>query len=44
MGLPQDLIILYVQKKTRLAKRDIKAVFEALQDFQKEIKVTTVRD
>jgi len=41
MGLPKDLILIYVQKKTRLPKRDIEAVFDALKDFQKQIKVST---
>jgi len=38
-GLPESLVIMYVQKKTRLPKRDVVAVFEALKDFKKEIKV-----
>ena len=38
-GLPESLIILYVQKKTRLPQRDVKAVFDALRDFNKQIKV-----
>jgi hypothetical protein len=38
-GLPESLIILYIQKKTHLAQRDIKAVFDALRDFNKTIKV-----
>jgi hypothetical protein len=38
-GLPKDLIVLYVQKKTRLNRRDIEAVFEALKDFQKQVKL-----
>lgn len=41
VGLPKDIIVLYVQKKTRLAKRDVIAVFDALRDFQKQIKVPT---
>ncbi|MCD6402400.1 hypothetical protein J7L36_00895 [bacterium] len=39
MGLPKDLIVLYIQKKTRLPKRDINAILEALQDFKKEVKI-----
>lgn len=39
MGLPESLVILYIQKKTRLSQRDIKAVFDALKDFNKTIKV-----
>jgi hypothetical protein len=39
MGLPESLIILYVQKKTHLSQKDIKAVFDALRDFNKQIKL-----
>lgn len=39
MGLPESLVILYVQKKTHLSQRDVKAVFDALRDFSKIIKV-----
>ena len=38
-GIPESLIIYYVQKKTRLPKRDIEAVFGALRDFKKEITI-----
>lgn len=38
MGLPESIVILYVQKKTRLPQRDIKAVFDALKDFNKVVK------
>lgn len=38
VGLPESLVIMYVQKKTRLPKRDVVAVFEALKDFKKEIR------
>lgn len=31
MPLPKELIMLYVQKRTRLAKRDIEAVFNAIE-------------
>jgi len=41
VGLPRDIIILYIQKKTRLSQRDIVAVLDALKDFQKQIKVQT---
>jgi hypothetical protein len=37
--LPKELIILYVQKKTRLSKKDIEAVFDAI----KELNQTTTR-
>ncbi len=37
--LPRELIILYVQKKTRLNKKDIEAVFDAI----KELNKTTTR-
>jgi len=39
VGLPRDIIILYIQKKTRLSQRDIIAVLDALKEFQKQIKV-----
>jgi len=39
LGLPKELIVLYIQKKTRLPKRDIQAVLDALQDFQKQVKI-----
>ena len=35
-GLPESLIILWIQKKTHLAQRDIKAVLDALKGIQKE--------
>jgi len=35
--LPRELILLYVQKKTRLAKRDIVAVFDAIDDLNKKV-------
>lgn len=38
VGLPESLVIMYVQKKTRLPKRDVVAVFEALKDFKREIR------
>lgn len=31
--LPKELILLYVQKKTRLPKRDIELVFEAVKEL-----------
>jgi len=41
VGLPRDIIILYIQKKTRLSQRDIIAVLDALKEFQKQIRVPT---
>jgi len=41
VGLPRDIIILYIQKRTRLSQRDIIAVLDALKEFQKQIKVPT---
>lgn len=38
MPLPKELIILYVKKRTRLAKRDIEAVFEAIEELNKKVK------
>jgi hypothetical protein len=35
--LPRELILLYVQKKTRLARRDIEAVFDAIQELNKKV-------
>ncbi len=39
LGLPEDIMVLYVQKKTRLSQKDIKAVFDAIRDFSRQIKV-----
>ena len=36
--LPRELILLYVQKRTRLPKRDIEAVFNAIQELNKKVK------
>jgi len=41
VGLPRDIIILYIQKRTRLPQRDIIAVLDALKEFQKQIRVPT---
>jgi len=41
IGLPRDIIILYIQKRTRLPQRDIIAVLDALKEFQKQIRVPT---
>lgn len=35
--LPRELILLYVQKRTRLAKRDIEAVFNAIKELNKKV-------
>lgn len=37
-GLPESLILAYVQKKTKLSQRDILLVFDALKDLNKELK------
>lgn len=37
-GLPETLVMAYVQKKTKLSQRDIKLVFDALRDMNKELK------
>jgi len=36
--LPRELILLYVQKRTRLAKRDIEAVFNAIDELHEKVK------
>lgn len=36
--LPRELIFLYVQKRTRLAKRDIEAVFNAIDELNAKVK------
>lgn len=36
--LPRELIFLYVQKRTRLAKRDIEAVFNAIDELHVKVK------
>lgn len=41
LPLPQELIMMYVQKRTRLAKRDIEAVFNAIEELnQKTMEAT----
>lgn len=35
-GLPESLLILSIQKKTRLSMKDIKAVLDSLRDIQTE--------
>jgi hypothetical protein len=37
-GLPESLILAYVQKRTKLSQRDILMVFDALKDLNKELK------
>jgi len=34
--LPRELILLYVQKRTRLPKKDIEAVFDAVQELNRK--------
>jgi hypothetical protein len=38
MPLPKELIMLYVQKRTRLSKKDIEAVFESIEELNKKVK------
>ena len=38
LPLPQELIMMYVQKKTRLARRDIEAVFNAIAELNQKTK------
>jgi hypothetical protein len=35
-GLPESLLVLWIQKKTRLSQKDIKAVLDALKNIQTE--------
>jgi len=35
-GLPESILILWIQKKTHLSQKDIKAVLEALRGIEKE--------
>ena len=35
--LPRELILLYVQKRTHLSKKDIEAVFDAIQELNKKV-------
>jgi siroheme synthase len=37
-GLPESLLILWIQKKTRLSQRDIKAVLDALKEIDREFR------
>ena len=41
IGLPESLIIMYVNRKTKVGVKKIKAVFEAIRDFERQIKVET---
>jgi len=36
--LPRELIYLYVQKRTRLGKKDIEAVFNAIDELHQKVK------
>gem|GEM_PF-1764771 len=36
-GISEELLILYVQQKTKLNKRDIRAVLEAVKSFSREM-------
>lgn len=38
LPLPKELIMLYVQKRTKLPKRDINAVFDAIEELNKKVK------
>lgn len=35
--LPNELIMLYVQKRTRLPKKDIQAVFDAIKELNQKV-------
>jgi len=35
-GLPRSLLVIWVQKKTRLSQKDIISVFDALAEIEKE--------
>lgn len=37
-GMPETIIMAYVQKKTKLSQRDINLVFSALKDLNKELR------
>ncbi len=39
LPLPRELIMLYVQKKTRLPRRDIEAVFDAVKELNAKMPV-----
>lgn len=41
IGLPESLIIMYVNRKTKVGVKKIKAVFEAIRDFERQIKTET---
>ena len=41
IGLPESLIVMYVNRKTRVGVKKIKAVFEAIRDFERQIKTET---
>lgn len=36
-GLPETLVIAYLQKKTKLSQRDIRMVLDALKEMNKEL-------
>jgi hypothetical protein len=35
--LPRELIILYVQKRTRMNRKDIESVFDAINELNKQM-------
>lgn len=37
-GLPETIVMSYVKQKTHLPQRDIRLVFDALKDMNKELK------
>lgn len=39
--LPRELILLYVQKRTRLGKKDILSVFNAIDELHQKVKQKT---
>ena len=41
IGLPESLVIMYVNRKTKVGVKKIKAIFEAIRDFERQIKRKT---
>ena len=41
IGLPESLVVMYVNRKTKVGVKKIKAIFEAIRDFERQIKLET---
>lgn len=41
VGLPESLVVMYVNRKTKVGVKKIQAIFEAIRDFERQIKKET---